>query len=329
MTRFNRQVLDIDAAATAEALCRSIRERVRKELRREGAVIGISGGIDSSVVAALCARALGPERVLGVCMPERESSPRSRHLAAGLAEGLGIAFMVEDITGALEGMGCYRRRDAAMRRVFPDLPPDYKAKITIANNPLEKESLNYFRLTVETPDGKTRSRRMPVGEYLEIVAASNLKQRTRMMALYYHAESLNRAVVGTCNKDEHALGFFVKYGDGGADLYPIADLFKVQVFQLAQYLQIPQAIIDRVPTTDTYSAEVTQTEFFFGMDFLTLDLLWWAMEQHVPAAEAAAVLGLSPEQVERVYRDIAQKQRNTAYLRRPPLVGLDGRQGGG
>ncbi|MBE7558946.1 hypothetical protein HS125_08350 [bacterium] len=223
--RFNRRVLDIDAAATAEALCRSIRERVRKELRREGAVIGISGGIDSSVVAALCARALGPERVLGVCMPERESSPRSRHLAAGLAEGLGIAFMVEDITGALEGMGCYRRRDAAMRRVFPDLPPDYKAKITIANNPLEKESLNYFRLTVETPDGKTRSRRTCRSGIPGDRGASNLKQRTRMMALYYHAESLNRAVVGTCNKDEHALGFSSDTATAGRSL-SIADLSK-------------------------------------------------------------------------------------------------------
>ena len=323
--RFSKQVLDIDAARMADRLTEAIRTRIHKQLRREGAVVGISGGIDSSVVATLCARALGPERVLGICMPEMESSPRSQKLAASLAENLGIGFEVHDITPVLEGSACYRRRDAAIRRVFTDLPEDYKAKITIAHNPLERDGLNFFKLTVEMPDGESRSRRMPVGEYLEIVAASNLKQRTRMMTLYYHAECLNRAVVGTCNKDEHALGFFVKYGDGGADLYPIADLFKVQVYALARQLGIPAEIIDRVPTTDTYSAEVTQTEFFFGVDFETLDLLWWAMENNVPISEAGSALGLTAEQVERVYRDIAQKQRNTAYLRRGRLVGLDGR----
>jgi NAD+ synthase len=184
---------------------------------------------------------------------------------------------------------------------------------------LEKDSLNYFKVTVESPDGAVRSKRMPLKEYLQIVAASNFKQRARMAMLYYHAERLNRAVVGTGNKDEHSLGFFVKYGDGGTDTKPIAHLFKLQVFQLAEVLPIPGEIRRRTPTTDTYSAEVTQTEFFFGVDFDLLDLIWHGLDNDVPAEAIAEQLNLTPEQVMRVYKDIRQKQRSTNYLRMPPL----------
>jgi NAD+ synthase len=101
-------------------------------------------------------------------------------------------------------------------------------------------------------------------EYLQIVAASNLKQRTRMSTLYYHAEMRNYAVIGTANKNEHDQGFFVKYGDGGVDIQPIAHLFKTQVYQLARYLGVPEEIQQRPPTTDTYSASCTQEEFSFA-----------------------------------------------------------------
>lgn len=316
---FHKNVLKIDAARVAEDLIATIRRQIRKDLKREGAVIGISGGIDSSVCAALCARALGPEKVLGVAMPEKDSSPDSKSLAEELADSLGITFVEENISGALEGFGCYRRRDDAIRRLFPDYGPGYKNKITLGANVLEKDALNYFKLTVETPDGESVARRMPKSEYLQIVASSNFKQRTRMSMVYYHAERLNYAVIGTGNKDEHLLGFFVKYGDGGADLKPISHLFKVQVFQLADYLEIPKGIRQRTPTTDTYSAEVTQTDFFFGVDFEILDHAWYALENDIPAAEVANVLGLEEKQIERVMRDIQQKMRTTEYLRMIPM----------
>ncbi|HOD67204.1 MAG TPA: NAD(+) synthase [candidate division Zixibacteria bacterium] len=316
---FHKDSLKIDAARVAESLRRVIAEQIGVQMKKRGAVVGISGGIDSSVVAALCATALGPQRVVGVMMPEKDSSPESRRLAQLLAERFGFETILETLTGGLEGMGCYRRRDEAIRQVFPDYGPGYKCKIGIPSTVIEQAAFNYFTLTVEDPQGRIETRRMPMGVYLQVVAASNLKQRLRMTTLYYHAEKRNWAVVGTGNKDEHEQGFFVKWGDGGADLKPIAHLFKTQVFQLARHLGVPDEIVSRTPTTDTYSAEQTQEEFFFGLDFYTMDMLWYAMEHRVPAAEAARVLNLTPEEVERGYRAIQRKIDATAYLRMNPL----------
>jgi NAD+ synthase len=322
--RFTKDVLKIDAGQTTEELCKAIRRQIRSELRKTGAVIGISGGIDSSVCAALCVRAIGPERVVGVMMPETDSAAESEQLARELAAKFGFETITEDISRGLTGLGCYERRDEAVRQVFPEYRPGYKCKITIPSNILKQDSFNFFQLTVVDDKGNTKSKRMPPAAYLQIVAASNLKQRLRMTTLYYHAEKRNWAVVGTGNKDEHMQGFFVKYGDGGVDLKPIAHLLKVQVYQLAEYLEVPESIIGRTPTTDTYSAEVTQEEFFFGLDFYTMDMLWHAMENGVPPAEAARVLNLTTEEVERGYSNIRRKITATEYLRMPPLEAKTG-----
>ncbi|MEW6411025.1 MAG: NAD(+) synthase [Candidatus Zixiibacteriota bacterium] len=317
--KFDKNSLKIDAAAVSEQLAETIRTQIRSTLRKAGAVVGISGGIDSSVVLALCAKALGPKRVLGIMMPETDSSPDSLTLARLLADKFGVETVVENISAGLDGLGCYRRRDEAIRQVFPEYDNRYKSKIVIPTNILEKETFNFFSLTVETPDGEVMTRRLPLGAYLQIVAASNLKQRLRMTTLYYHAEKRNYAVAGTGNKDEHQQGFFVKYGDGGADLKPIAHLFKIQVYQLAEALGVPDEILKRIPTTDTYSAGCTQEEFFFGLDFYRMDMLWYAMEHNVPAEEAAKVMDLTPEQVERAYANIQRKIDATEYLRMAPL----------
>jgi NAD+ synthase len=316
---FSKDSLKIDAEKVAEDLCGTIRRQIRRDCKKSGAVVGISGGIDSSVCAALCTKALGPKRVLGVMMPETDSSSESETLARGLGRAFGFETIKEDLSAGLAGMGCYERRDEAIRMVFPEFDDSYTSKITIPSNILEKDLYNFFQLTVQKQGEEPVTRRLPLEAYLQIVAASNLKQRLRMTTLYYHAERRNWAVVGTGNKDEHMQGFFVKYGDGGADLKPIAHLFKVQVYQLAEHLGVPKEIIGRTPTTDTYSAEVTQEEFFFGLDFYTMDMLWYAMEQGVPAAEAAEVLGLTVEQVERGYANIERKIVATEYLRAAPL----------
>ena len=317
--KFTKDSLKIDGSAAAEALQAEIRHQVGRDLKKSGAVVGISGGIDSSVCAGLCARALGPGRVVGIMMPETDSSPQSERLARALGEKFGFETIKEDISGGLAGLGCYQRRDEAIRMVFPDYGKGWKNKITIPTNILEKETFNFFNLTVENPQGEIFTERLPLKAYLQIVAASNLKQRLRMTTLYYHAEKRNYAVVGTGNKDEHMQGFFVKYGDGGADLKPIAHLFKIQVYQVAEAIGVPQEIIKRTPTTDTYSFEVTQEEFFFGLDFYTMDMLWHAMENDIPAATTAAVLGLSEAQVKKGYANIKRKVLATEYLRMAPL----------
>ena len=317
--KFTKDSLKINAERMVDELAANIRRRIGKDLKKSGAVVGISGGLDSSVCIALCTRALGPRRVVGVMMPERDSSPESEQLAQKLGETYGFETIREDISGGLDGLGCYRKRDEGIRMIFPRYNDNWKNKIVIPTNILEKETFNYFNLTVENEQGEVFTERLPPKAYLQVVAASNLKQRLRMTTLYYHAERLNYAVVGTGNKDEHMQGFFVKYGDGGADLKPIAHLFKIQVYQLAEALGVPEEIIERTPTTDTYSFEVTQEEFFFGLDFYTMDMLWHALENEVPSAEAAAVLGLTPEQVEKGYANIRRKIVATEYLRMPPL----------
>jgi len=317
---FHKDILKIDAPKVADKLAETILTQIRGTLKKSGAVIGISGGIDSSVCAALCAKALGPDKVLGVMMPEIESASESKSLAEELAETFGFKAIVNEISGGLEGLGCYRRRNEAINKVFPDFDPNKdKCKIIIPSNILEKSTYNVFSLVIEFADGRQEKKRMPMDVYLQIVAASNLKQRLRMTTLYYQAEKYNWAVVGTGNKDEHMQGFFVKYGDGGADLKPIANLFKVQVFDLARALGVPKSIIDRIPTTDTYSAEVTQEEFFFGLDFYRMDMLWYGMENKIPPENAAKVLDLSVEQVERGYANIERKIKGTEYLRMEPL----------
>jgi len=315
---YSRDALLLDAEATADRLAGWIRDELRHRLHRGGAVIGLSGGIDSAVIASLCVRAIGPERVLGVALPETESEGASEKLARELARQLGIEFARQEISGGLAAMGCYDRRNEAIRAVFADFGDDWTAKITNPGSILDKEGFNFFRLTVTPPGGEPRSLRLPMDAYLQIVAASNLKQRLRMSALYYHAERLNRAVVGTANRDEFGQGFFVKYGDGGADLHPIVRLFKTQVFQLAEYLEVPEGIRNRPPTTDTYSADVTQEEFYYGLDFERMDLITWAMETGVDVAEVAVALGLEPAQIECAWANILRKRKATEYIRDLP-----------
>jgi len=316
---FSREVLRIDAAAVAARIEASIREQVLATLRRRGAVVGLSGGIDSSVVGTLCARALGPERVVGLLMPERDSSGDSLRLGRMLAEHLGIRHVVEDIAPALAGLGCYQRQAEAIRQVFPEYGEGWRCKITLPSL-LEGERLSLSQLTVADPSGAQKTARMPLAPYLQLVAATNFKQRVRKTLEYYHADRLHYAVAGTPNLLEYDQGFFVKQGDGAADFKPIAHLYKTQVFALAEHVGVPAEIRSRPPTTDTFSLAQTQEEFYFALPYGLMDLCLWAHAHEVPAAEAAPVLGLRPEQVERVYRDIEAKQRVARYLAHPPLL---------
>jgi NAD+ synthase len=318
---FTRSILSIDPATETERIVRSLRHQIQNVLRRQGGVVGISGGVDSAVVLALSVRAFGPERVIPVIMPDKDSDPLSETLARELAERFEVRPIVENVTSALEGFGCYRRRDDAIRRVFPQYDPaqGYKAKIVLPQNLLEENTLNTFSVTIVTPTGEKLHAPLPAREFLQIVAASNFKQRTRMAILYYYAELRNYGVIGTANKNEHDQGFFVKYGDAGVDIRALGHLYKTQVYQLAEYLDVPKAIRERPPTSDTYSAACTQQEFFFRLPFALMDLLWYAQEHEIPAAEVAQVMELPEVQIQRAYEDFSRKSRTTKYLRMHPL----------
>lgn len=318
MTGFSKHVLDIDVPKQIEGISAFIRRMVLKEFKRRGAVIGLSGGIDSAVVAQLCVHALGRERVLGLFLPEKESNPASLEYGMKQAKKMGIDAMTVDITKYLTCLGVYENRNAIIKRLFPEFDEGCRFHITLPQDLLERDRLNYRLLTVESKDGTRTTRRIAVADWLEIAACQNMKQRTRMIQLYYHAEKNNCIVAGTTNKSEVIGGFFVKFGDGGVDIEPIAHLYKRQVYALAHELDVVKEIIDRPPSPDTYSLPVTDKEFYFCLDYNLLDLLLYAHENRVSVKEVAREVGLGREQVERVFRDIGAKERVTWHLRQLP-----------
>jgi NAD+ synthase len=319
--RLDPSVFHIDHLAEADRIAAWMREMLAQRLHRRGLVVAISGGIDSSVCAALAVRALGAGKVFGLLMPERDSSGFSTERGRALAEHLGIAHEVFDIAPALEALGCYRQRDEAIRRVFPAYAEGWKNKIVIAGG--LAGGINYFKLVVQAPDGLRHESRLPLREYLQIVAATNFKQRVRKTMDYFHADRLNYAVVGTPNRLEYDQGFFVKVGDGAADVKPIAHLYKTQVYAMARALGLPAAICNAEPTTDTYSLAQGQDEFYFALPHAQMDVALWAANHGVPAAELGAALGLDAARAERVYADIEAKRRAASYLHTQGLTLLD------
>ena len=316
---FSSTVLELDPQTETSRIVEAIRTQVFTELRKRGAVVGLSGGVDSSVVAALSARALGTDKVFGLLMPEHDSSNDSLTLGRMVAESIGIAAIVEDIGPTLESTGCYRRQCEAIRRVLPAYGPGWKCKLVLPSI-VDADRLNVTRLTVQSPSGESNTVRLTAQAYLELVAATNFKQRIRKMTEYYHADRLNYAVAGTPNRLEYDQGFFVKQGDGAADFKPIAHLYKTQVYQLARYLGVPEEVTKRPPTTDTFSLPQTQEEFYFALPYAPMDLCLYAHDHMVPPQDVAQAVNLTREQVERVYKDIEAKRRATRYLHATPLL---------
>jgi len=315
--------LRLNPAEETERIAAALRQQLGEQLSRRGLVVGMSGGIDSSVCAALAVRAVGPGHVFGLLMPEQDSDRASLGIAERWAQTLGISYAVEDITQTLAALGCYSRRNAAIRRVEPDFQDDWRFKVVLPGGRLESDRLNVSYLAVEIPGNGTaevRQVRLPAAEYREIVAATNFKQRVRAMLEYFHADRLHYAVVGTPNRLEYDQGFFVKGGDGLADVKPIAHLYKTQVYELAEYLGVPAEIRQRTPTTDTYSLPQTQEEFYFALPMATLDLVLYAHNLGLDPGAVGGELGRTPDEAARALRDIDQKRAATRYLHVPPLL---------
>ena len=320
MTTLSWSVLDIDYRAEADRIAKRLREITARELHKRGLVVAISGGIDSSASIALAVRALGAEHVFALILPERDSSDDSGVRARILAEHLGVRVEAVDIAPALAAIGCYSERDAAVRRALPEYGEGWRFKIVIDGG--IEGRINRFRLVAVAPDGTKVDRPLELPEYLQIVAATNFKQRIRKTLEYYHADRLNYAVVGTPNRLEYDQGFFVKNGDGSADVKPIAHLYKTQVYGMARFLGLPERVCAAIPTTDTYSLEQGQDEFYFALPYRSMDLALWALNHGVPAEELARVLEITSEQAQAVYADIGNKRRTTRYLHaRPVLAG--------
>lgn len=319
---FHSDILRIDCSTEVDRLCTFIREHVTS-MKRDGVVIGVSGGIDSAVCSALCLKALGQANVLGLILPEKESSPVSEQYASSHAKQIGLTTITVNITSTLEGFGTYKRRDEVIKGIFPDYNEKNKSKITLPPDLLGKDTFNYFTLKVMDNAGVVKTSRLNNQSLRGVVAATNTKQVTRMMYLNYFADLNNYLVCGTTNRSEYIQGFFIKYGDGGVDIEPILHLYKTQVYQLAEYLKIIPEIIKRAPSPDTFSFEVSDEEMYFRIPYKSLDLLLFAWEHQVPTANVSTVMKLTDDQVQRAFRDLTSKYNATRNLRLPPQTVKD------
>lgn len=316
---FDSKSLNLDYESEANSICESLKKYTVRVLKRKGLVVGVSGGIDSSTCIALAVRALGPKKVFALLMPEQDSSGKSSELGKMVCEHLGVDYVVEDIAPILAAAGCYERRDEAIRTVFPEYTSEYKQKIVVP--PLEEGNrLTYFSIVIQAPDGTMKKARLPYKAYLQVVAATNFKQRTRKMMEYYHGDRLNYAVLGTPNRLEYDQGFFVKGGDGLADIKPIAHLYKSQVYAMAKHLGLPDEVTSTTPTTDTYSLPQGQDEFYFALPYEKMDMLLYAYTHNISATDAAKTMNISEDQAKWVYNDIETKRRTTRYMHLPPLL---------
>jgi NAD+ synthase len=317
--QLSAELLKIDCRDEVARIIAILRERVLRQFRKKGLIVAISGGVDSSVVAALATLACGKEKVLGLQLPERHSSSATLSLSELIAKHLGIQAVHEDISGILEAAGCYRRQETAIRLALPEYGPGWKAKLVLPSV-VESDQYRLFSIVAESPSGERAESRLNLDAYLGVVSATNFKQRVRKMIEYYHADRLNYAVAGTPNRLEYDQGFFVKLGDGAADVKPIAHLYKTQVYQLAEYLDVPEVIRNRPPTTDTYSLPQSQEEFYFSLPYQQMDLVLYGKNHGYSAQQIAPSVGLTAEQVERVFRDIEGKRRVACYLHADPVL---------
>ncbi len=315
---FHIDILKIDPATEADKVCAFVTDEVTKVYRRRGVVVGLSGGIDSAVMAALAVRAVGKENVVGLVLPEKESNPVSREYATAHAESLGIEHREVDVTDTVDSVGSYGRRDEFIRTLVPEYTAGCKYNITLPSDLLERSAYNVYVIRVELPDGSIKKKRLDAEAFRTITAFASIKIRSRMIHLYWEAERRSLVVAGTTNRTEYLLGDFCKYGDGGTDIEAFSHLYKNQIYQLADYLEVTPDIINRDPSPDTFSLPVTDQDFFFRIPFDKLDHLLYAWEHEVPVSETAEVVGVTEDAVTRAFRDFESKHRATAHLRVMP-----------
>lgn len=303
-----------------DRMVHGLREAV-SDLGRRGAVVGVSGGIDSAVTLALVSRAFEPHQIKAVAMPDRESSIESLRLARLLCGELGIDLLIEDVTEPLEALGCYANRDAAILELFPD----YRSGVDQVSIRLIQDLSGttvpaIYDVAIESPGGDTRSERLPARIYRKIFAASNMKQRVRTLRLYEQAELSWSAVIGTSNFDETYLGFFVKLGDGSWDICPLDHLSKLEVYSLASELGVPTQITERTTTTDTFPNNgQSQTEMFYSLPFEELDVLMDVIRGRISRQAAADTLSWTLSEVRNALINLERRHNSTRWNRMPGI----------
>ena len=298
-----------------------MKDAVTKTFNKDGIVIGVSGGVDSAVIATLAVEALGKDHVYGLILPEKESSPSSRELAMELIKKLKIPYTEVPITPMLESFGIYDRKLALMRELFPQYDPaKHTTNLFLPPGITAERHLAVPAIRLSDKKGSIATKRLSAPQYLTLQSLQNVKQRTRMIALYMQAEKMNYVVSGTTNKSELNTGYFVKFGDGGVDIEPIANMYKLQVYKLAEMLGIDKKIISRAPSPDTWSHFTSDEDFYLRMPYEILDQLLYSQEHNLPPEVVRKNTGLDAGQIEWAEKHIHAMNNNSKLLQILPPV---------
>ncbi|MCK4236594.1 MAG: NAD(+) synthase [Candidatus Krumholzibacteria bacterium] len=265
--------LRIDFDREAERISSFISEFV-DIIGSRGIALGLSGGLDSSVTAGLCVRALSPDRVKALLLPERDSSADSVEDARIHAEKLGIEYRVVDLTSALNELGCYESRASDLVRFRGGA----RAAVRLFPGLARKGYLANLR----GGGGK---------QFQDFIAFTRIKHRLRMVAVYQEAEKSNLSVASCVNRTEYETGFYVHYGDDAGDIAPIKHLYKTQVFGMGKFLGIPVRILEKKPSPDLFAG--MKDEEIMGISYGDLDGALWCISHGLSDKEIELKLGLS------------------------------------
>lgn len=297
-----------------------MKETVNNQFKKDGIVIGVSGGVDSALIATLAVEALGTSHVYGLILPEKESNPSSRELALQLCKKLKIPFGEVPITPMVEAFGIYAQKESLFRELFPQYDPAVHTTNLFLPPGISGSLLALPSIRLSTKKESIGTKRLSAQQYLKLISLQNVKQRTRMIALYMQAEKMNYVVSGTTNKSELLCGYFVKFGDGGVDIEPIANMYKLQVYKLSELLKIDKKIISRAPSPDTWSHYTSDEDFYLRMPYDILDQLLYAEEHNLPPEIVRKCTGLTSDQMNSALKHIHSMKNASRMLQLAPPV---------
>jgi NAD+ synthase len=293
-----------------------VKEEILEKFQRKGAIIGISGGIDSAVMASICTRSVNPNQVLGLIMPEKESDPSSQILAEKIANQLDIETKIIDITSILESFGVYENKEKIIKEKFSNFNNNCIYSVRVPSK--FGNSVGIPFLEILDDKNKKHQIKISASEFLTLTASSSIKHRVRMTLLYYYAEKNNFCVVGTTNKSEFLQGYFVKYGDGGTDIEPLSNLYKSQIYQISEFLNIPREIHEKDASPDIWSLKTSDEEFFYSVPYHIVDLILYARENNMTESEIEKISDFSLEQIKKLIQFQNQKQVKSQHMREIP-----------
>ena len=316
MTEISELIKIENIEITINEIIEFIKNEVFEIYQKKGVVIGLSGGIDSAITAALCTKSIGSEKILGLILPEKESDVNSKNLALQIAEKYNIDTETIDITNILESFGVYENKEKIVKEKFPNYNEKCKYRVVVPS----KSENNIGMPFLEILDDENIVHKLKISsfDFLNLTAATSIKHRVRMTMLYNYAEKNNFTVVGTTNKTEYLQGYFVKYGDGGSDIEPLVHLYKTQIYQIANFLKLPEEIINQDASPDVWSFKTSDEEFFYAVPYNIVDLILYGREKNLSINEIAKFLNLESEKIEKLIQFQNQKQNKSQTMREKP-----------